>query len=458
MPDNPAIQRKPGNSRKSAPSRFVVKEEHGDGSTTWVDPETLEEITLHSETAPTEAYLRDLAKNGILPRRPTLDDLDDENELSSNAGAVIPYDDAPEDALSRVLTRIKTVATAETRSEVKIYRVKDAGKEAYCGSCSVEEYDEFGEEWIRARFGAGSYRVRVYGPAMQEGSNYGKFVRLTNTLVEIEPSLLPVKSTLPGAANSDASAALGAAGAGALLPILQNLAHEIATLKAGPQRDPMDEIKRIAEIAKLFNGNGQSKSVVEQMKEMELMLGLRRKLADEREGEGGDGKPDMMDMAGKVLSLITPQPGAAPAVQGIPAGSAEIAPTVQIPSALYPAHADPAMQPSPYPLSEGEPVNPIQSSFLLITVNALMRAADRGDAPDKHAPGLADKMPDEVIDALETDLWFDFLASSVPPEVATEIEKRRQWFTVLRDKILENVYQDDDQTGAQPAPSSGPAL
>lgn len=452
MPDNPAIQRKPGNSRKSAPSRFVVKEEHGDGSTTWVDPETLEEITLHSETAPTEAYLRDLAKNGIVPRRPTLDDLDE--EPSSNADPAVMYDDAPEDALSRVLTRIKTVATAETRSEVKIYRVKDAGKEAYCGSCSVEEYDEFGEEWIRARFGAGSYRVRVYGPAMQEGSNYGKFVRLTNTLVEIEPSLLPVKSTLPGAANSDASAALGAAGAGALLPILQNLAHEIATLKAGPQRDPMDEIKRIAEIAKLFNNGGQSKSVVEQMKEMELMLGLRRKLADERDGESGDGKPDMMDMAGKVLSLITPQPGAAPAVQGIPAGPAEIAPTVQIPSALYPTHAEPAFQPQP----EGEPVNPIQSSFLLITVNALMRAADRGDAPDKHAPGLADKMPDEVVDALETDLWFDFLASSVPPEVAAEIEKRRQWFTALRDKILESVYQDDDQTGANPAPGSGPAL
>lgn len=458
MPDNPAIQRKPGNSRKSAPSRFVVKEEHGDGSTTWVDPETLEEITLHSETAPTEAYLRDLAKNGILPRRPTLDDLDaDEGDAPLNVGNAGVYDDAPEDALSRVLTRIKTVATAETRSEVKIYRVKDAGKEAYCGSCSVEEYDEFGEEWIRARFGAGSYRVRVYGPAMQEGSNYGKFVRLTNTLVEIEPSLLPVKSTLPGAANSDASAALGAAGVGALLPILQNLAHEIATLKAGPQRDPMDEIKRIAEIAKLFNGNGQSKSMMEQMKEMEVMLGLRRKLADEREGEGGgDGKPDMMEMAGKVLSLITPQPGAAPAVQGIPASPAELAPTVQIPPALYPAHAEPAFQPQTSPLPEGEPVDPFQNALFLVTINSLLRAAARGDSPDMHAPGLADQLPDKLIDKLESTLWFDALIVSLPPEVAAQVEARKPWFDDLREKILDNVYQDDEP--AQPAPGSGPAL
>lgn len=442
----PTPTKSPRGARQPAPlSNFVIKTENDDGTVTWVDPETLDEITLNHGTAPTRELLAALAANGIVPKPPTIDD---EPRGPVQVLDSLPPDDFEDDALSRVLTRIKTTATAETRSEVKIYRVKADGKESYCGRFSIEEYDEFGDELIRQHFGAGSYRVRVYGPSLQpDGVNYGKFVRLTNTLVEIEPSLLPIKSNLPGVPNAPDGGAVSA-----IMPILNQLTQEIVNLKTQPQKDPMEELARMARVMRemgLTGGGRGGGSVVEQIKEMRALMGITKDLEVERGGSGDSGgKPDdMMGMASKVLDLLGQNRAVEPAPAMIPAQ----VPTVAIPPGMYPAQpvADPFNQPA-----ESEPaVNPIQQSALSVLVGALVRAAERGDAIEQHAEGLADKLPDEVIDMLETPLWFDMLCASLSPELVQRVEARKPWFTQMRDKVLELVYAEEPE----PAPGAAPA-
>lgn len=442
MPDiQPAT---PKTRRKVAPaSDFVVKEEHGDGSVTWVNPNTLDEIRLHESTAPTPDILKALAANGIVPKRPHVDDMPDDFDVPQ--AVLIPEEEPEETALSRVLTRIKTIDSADIRAEVRIYRVKSDRTESYCGKFTVEQYDEHGEELIRAHFGDGSYRVRVYGPSTTPGiGNYGKFSRLTNYPLEIEPSRLPLAASIPGAAGAVADN-----GTNAMIAQLQS---ELARLRATPAVDPMQSLKQAAEVMRLFGiqpgaAMGKPQSVVQQIAEMEQMLKLRRTLREESESEsdgGGDKTAGMMDIARDVLGVLKNQQPATP----------EPIPALAVPQTFQPPQAmQPAYQPTPQPI-EGENVNLAQNALLNVTVAALINAANRGDTVETHAPGLAEKMPDEVIDMMEIPLWYDLMIANLTPANVLGVEKHRDWFLKLRDAVLANVYADDEP--ANPAPGAGP--
>jgi len=444
MPD---IQPTPPKSRrKAAPaSDFVVKEEHGDGSVTWVNPNTLDEIRLHESTAPTPDILKALAANGIVPKRPHVDDIPEDFDVPE--ANPIPEEEPEETALSRVLTRIKTIDSADIRAEVRIYRVKSDRTESYCGKFTVEQYDEHGEELIRAHFGDGSYRVRVYGPSTTPGiGNYGKFSRLTNYPLEIEPSRLPLSSTIPGSAGGT-----GDNGTNAMIAQLQ---REIATLRTAPAVDPMQSLKMAAQVMEMFGIKpgatmGKPQSVVQQIAEMEQMLKLRRTLREESESEN-DGPADktagMMDIARDVLGVLKNQQAAPAAPEPLPA--------LAVPPMFQPEQAmQPQYQPTPQPV-ENENVNLAENALLNVTVAALINAANRGDTVETHAPGLADKMPDEVIDMMEIPLWYDLMIANLTPQNVTGVERHREWFGKLRDAILANVYADDEP--ANPQPGSGP--
>jgi hypothetical protein len=439
MPD---IQPAPPKSRRKAgpASDFVVKEEHGDGSVTWVNPNTLDEIRLHESTAPTPDILKALAANGIVPKRPHVDDMPD--DFDAPQAELIPEEEPEETALSRVLTRIKTIDSADVRAEVRIYRVKSDRTESYCGKFTVEQYDEHGEELIRAHFGDGSYRVRVYGPSTTPGiGNYGKFSRLTNYPLEIEPSRLPLAASIPGAAGAVADN-----GTNAMIAQLQS---ELARLRATPAVDPMQSLKQAAEVMRLFGiqpgaAMGKPQSVVQQIAEMEQMLKLRRTLREESESEsdgGGDKTAGMMDIARDVLGVLKNQQPTAP----------EPIPALAVPQTFQPPQAmQPQYQPTPQPI-EGENVNLAQNALLNVTVAALINAANRGDTVETHAPGLADKMPDEVIDMMEIPLWYDLMIANLTPANVLGVEKHRDWFLKLRDAVLANVYADESED-APPAP------
>lgn len=442
MSDAPAPIRKP--ARKTGKvSDFVVKSENPNGTTTWVNPLTMEEITLHSETAPTPELLRQLAANGLVPERPTLEDYEDELPVG-NAPALPALEDDEDTPLSRVLTRLRSIDSPEKRMEVKIYRIKQDGKESYCGSFTIEEYDEYGEELIRAHYGAGTYRVRIYGPSLNpvEGSNYGKFVRHTNLAVEIESSLIPLKSTVPGMSAPD--------GVAAFMPIIQQLTQQVAELRSGggaaSQNQFLEHIKLMKELG-LIGSNQNGGGVAKQIADMEAMLGLRRTLRDESDADnGGGGKTDsMLGLASEVLSMIKPQIGAQQAPQLT--GPAEMAPSLDIPATFQPG-AETAQLP------EGDDVNAAQNLYMTTMIAAMCKSADRGESVDDTAKWLADKAPEEVIDMLEAPIWFDLLIESLPT-LAVEITKRRDWFTKLRDAVLVDVYADDPEpaaAAAKPAP------
>jgi hypothetical protein len=411
--------------RKSSPvTDFVIKETLDDGRVVWVDPSTAEEITLNGGTVPTKDNLAMLAANGIVPMVPTLEDYEIQQQ---HAAEIIDEDENP---LSRVITRLKTGTAEGARVEVKIYRVKDDRSESYCGSFGIDEYDEHGEELIRASFGPGRFRVRVYGPGAT-GTGMSTFVRLTNQLIEIEPSLIPIKSTVPNAGVGSSN--------DMTIQMLRDMQRELAELKSKPQGDPMEALaKNIALFKSLGLIGGKQTSAVDQLRELETTLGLREKIADRIAGGDKDkgGEKSMMDLAGEVIGLIKP----ALANNPQPAQNQLPAPMVNTPGAFDNQQV------------EGDEVNAAENLILNVTLNALIKAAMRGDDVNIHALGLADKLPDEMLDMLEMPIWFDMLTEFAPSHAAA-ITQHRAWFTQLRDAILISANGEDEPS---PEPVSAP--
>lgn len=422
----------PTTPKKPNTGKFVVKESHGDGSITWVNSETMEEIRLHENTAPTESNLKNLAFNGIIPKRPTIDDPEFayDDPLPDDAD---PDDDSPEAALGRLLTKIKTVEGA--RTEVRVHKVTDGGKggkEAYCATYTVEDYEKYGDELIRSQFGDGTYRVRVYGPSLS-GSKHGAFCMLANNLVEIVPSLVPVKSPLQGAGGDT-----GIPGGIALM--IQNLNNEIARLKNGPQIDTMAQFMQFAGLMKqlgMVGSGGKEKSIIEQLKELEALKDFK----DKHLGEGGDDKPaGLMDMAGKALEIISnaqrnPQ---------IPMQNPGELPALNIPGALSGAEN-----------MESE-MNPSMQFMLNVGVAGLLDNAKQGTDFNKVAEELADTLPDEAINILEKDmLWFPSLKAACPNHAA-DLDLYREWVTKVRNRTLELLYEDEAPVEAPNAPTPPP--
>lgn len=412
-----------------ATGNFVVKEEHDDGSITWVDTVTAEEIRLHRDTPPTAATLKALAANGIVPKRPTIDDvalsepdMDDHPEYMDDHPEFV--EEVEETPFSRVLARLGAAGADNIRAEVKVYRVKDNGAEVYCGVFQVEEFDKQGEELIRSAWGAGKYRVRLYGPSMKPGSNYGKFVRLTNELVEIEESMIPLKPVvgLPGGSEGSVIAQV--------LGVVEKLASKVQQIEQ-KKEDPWEFMFKLKELGLM--GGAQRSNPMQDLAYLEKVMGLRRMIKEEavEDGEGGDNKPDsLLALGSKALEII------GPALQK--QATAQPDPTMPVPQ--IPASFQ-------QPETESE-VNPAQQIILNMAVVGIIAGAARNDPIEKHAPGIADMIPDELVGILENPSWFEMLCEAVPKH-QDGLQQHREWVTRLRDEVLRLLFDDEgqDQTG-----------
>lgn len=416
-------------ARKIAPaSRFVVKDEHDDGSITWVDPKTLEEITLHEDTAPTEENLFNLAKNNVVPVRPNLDSL--------SPATVEVLDEEEEDSpLARILTRVRSVTGGDgtLRSEVKIYRVREA-KDVYCGVVSVEEYDEHGEECIRAKWGPGTYRVRVYGPSMQEGSQYGKFVRLTNQLVEIEPSLVPVASPLGGGAN-DSNAMLVTM----FQQSQQQMLEFMREMKSGGAPDTMAQFQQFAQLMRTMGlhnqaGGQKPQDVMEVIKQAMALKKLGNEFGGGEKESSEKGETSMMDMAAQVLDIINKKQSQPQSIQhpGMPM-----------------LEAPQSFQPGPEAGAESDDMNFGQAMGMQIVLGGFVNRAKQNADIEEDAKWCADKLPEPVLDMLEMPAWLDVLCEYAGPKLAPEIRINQDWFTRLRARTIELLYEGDEE----PAPA-----
>jgi hypothetical protein len=271
-------------------TRFVVLRDNPDGTTIWQDPDTLEEIRMNAGTAPTQALLEALAANGVVPLRPTVDDLPDDD--------FPPILDEEDNALSRVLTKMRA-AGPDARMEVRISRVKEGSKEAFCGKFSIDEYDEHGDELIRSMWGAGNYRVRVYGPS-HDGTGVHKFVLHANQLVEIEPSLIPLKSSLPGAPDPQ-HAALAV-----VTPVLNQMMEMMREMRGNSNGAPngIAQLKEMAETMRALGMiGGKQPNISEMIREVRELKKLDGDLGGN--GKEGGGKETRDDCRATTAAAAT---------------------------------------------------------------------------------------------------------------------------------------------------------
>ena len=409
---------------------WAVKTKNDNGTIVWVNGE-FEEITLHESTVPNETTLQILAANGIVPEVAQASAHDFEQAINSPS-QFEPEETDEDNALSRVLSRVRT-APSDLRSEVRLHRVKSDGKLAYCAKFTVEEYDESGEELIRGTFGAGIYRVMVYGPSLVDGSNYGKFVRLANQLVEIEPSLIPINSKTLGGDGSVQSNGI------VMQMVIERLNQMQTRIEQGPINqsiDQMEMFEKFAKLQRMLGGNKQDKSLLDQIREMEALKKFKDNLTGD---ESGDTKtPGMMDLAAQVLEILKPKLAEV--------GAQQVAPSISLPQSIAGAPEIPSQQDQQSQPMENENVNAAENFMGNVMLSALIKAAQRNDAIETHAPGMADKLPDEVLDILELPIWFDSLTEMFPNQKPALIQYR-PWFEQLRTRIIELTLEQPPENG-----------
>lgn len=390
--------------------------ESSDGYTIWENSQTAVSVKLAGGLKPTKKILDTLAMNmPDMSPNPHQDD-------NVSSGDLIEADESP---VTRVLT-ILGASDRNGRAEVKVYRQLAHSGERYCGMFTPEQFEMGDIELIRKNWGGGRYRIAVYGTTAKTDEygnaikHGGKFTRMGQQYVEIEEMRLEAV-TAPGSG--------GGVGNDALTQLLTQMNNRINELSQAPQTaaaapDMMEQFERFARIQKMMGGETKKQTVVEQIKEMEAMLGLRKKLDSER-GDGDGKEKTMMDLAGDVLPLL----------KEIVSGNGNNAQAQQIPQLVTPPALAAVQTQEPIQSTGEDEVNAGETFMLNIMVGAILQAAERGDPTEKHAPGLAEKLPTEAEEILDNPLWFEMLCETLPKR-AVELKKHQAWFSKLRDEII----------------------
>jgi len=108
-----------------------------------------------------------------------------------------------------------------------------------------------------------------------------------------------------------------------------------------------------------------------------------------------------------------------------------------------PEPAAPAAIPNP---EEQAVFNPLVILQLKAYLKTLLNMAQSQKTAEAGAQFVYDKMPDEIVELMALDNWFDLLA-----EVAPECKQHRDWLMQVRDQALALFDQGDEEGSDQAA-------
>jgi len=91
-------------------------------------------------------------------------------------------------------------------------------------------------------------------------------------------------------------------------------------------------------------------------------------------------------------------------------------------------------------------MNPLTLIKLRAYLKQLCAMANRQESVQAGAQFVYDKLPDDMIDLMELESWFDMLQS-----VAPEVAPHRVWLTNVRDAALAMLNQDDEEADPKAA-------
>lgn len=314
----------------------------------------------------------------------------------------------------RILAMLPNFSESE-RSSVKLYRVTGPNKYTWLNDYSCEDFEAQGFAGIRNEWGAGEFQVRLYA-----------------TLPGDSTYCVRAKENITIEASKIASAPIVQQQNNELAQVLNMLAQGqqklLEALTNKPPPDPMGEMqKMLGLMATMREAMGlnvqqqpQKSNLTEILETVRELRSVSEELNPKPEPVGDPENP--MTMLPQLLEIV--KMGMGQQTQRHPQNYPPVAqPQLQAPPPL-PNHQPPEPQGT-------EDVNFNLINTLKTNLNHLIGKALAGADVQETAQYVYDELPDEMIDALFDDSWWEALKMLAP-----EVEPHHEWFVKVRDAAL----------------------
>ena len=345
----------------------------------------------------------------------------EDQALESYAIKTMDEDEPIEETATDRVAAMMSGAGPDERAEVKVYRI-NSGQLEYCAGYKPDEFESGNFDLLRDRFGAGVYELRLYA-TNPTSKKFAVRQKLRVTIVEEK------SQTTTGGLGNGMSQVLQTIAQGQ-----QQMLEALVSIKSAPAKDPMEEMTKMMsmmtmmrEAMGLNQPQGREKSSIG-----EIVSAIRelRGAADEI-APPQDKEPDgLMSVLPKMLELVSKgQQSQQEAAQ------AAHFPPVQLP-ASFQAPAQPEPQQAPQP--QEQPATQEESDMKMFTMiklksylKSLIDLAVKKSTVEKGAEFVYEKIPDDLIEIMALDNWFDLLTF-----VAPDVKDHREWLQQVRDKAL----------------------
>lgn len=346
-------------------------------------------------------------------------------------------DDADEDpppltAADRVQAMLQG-ASGDDRARVKLYKITDKGKYGLCGEFTPEDYEAMDSSSLLARWGAGEFVVRLYGTVPGKSGSAGYGVRAHEQLTILEDRSATNAAAMPSGLSETLNA---------MAATQTRLLEALTTRPAAP--DPQAQMMQMLAMMKLMReamgGDAparRERGLIEQLADLKALREMAGELANGEKAE----PPDPLTAA--LPSLLEIIKGSQQAQANTAQGTGANMPPVQLPAAM----AGPMTEPLPHPGAQENPAmptinDPAQALALLQKkLKTIMALAAANVDPEEGAAILYEHLPDELVDVLRTETWFESLQQFAP-----EAAPHREWLDKARTIFLgwiDNGHPDD---------------
>ena len=362
---------------------------------------------------------------------------EDEEAAQQYLPAEIP-DEIEETATDRVASMLAGINGLE-RSELKVYKLNQGALE-YCQGFKPEQFEEGNFDLLRDRFGHGEFELRLYATHPQT-RKFGIRSKLRVKMSEVNKAA--VSDTLP----SGLAQVLGTIAQGQ-----ERMLDALVQMKQQPQKDPMEEMTKMLSMMTMMRqamGMDNQSRAGSSISEIVGAIRELRSAADEVSPQK-DEPETMMAMLPKVLDIVS---------AGMNKGSAQAQPEqpqdfqpVQLPPSF--AQAQPQPQPQPQlqpqyqpnpepqpepPTNEDDMANPLVIIKLKAYLKTLTDMAVALTPVDKAADFVYDKLPDDLVEIMLLDNWFDLLSGFAPG-----VKPHEEWLRQVRDKAIAMFDVEDE--------------
>lgn len=368
--------------------------------------------------------------------------------------------------IERVMVALQDTVEPGKRVRVQLNRLVPDGpgkplREEWCVDLTPDEFEAGGLGAIRDTWGSGGYVVHLMG--YKRGSPY--FTRVASPRFFIAP--------LPGGpARSESSATVGIESAMRAMADSQarliEMMIEQRSAPAAPPANPMAQMKEFLEMQVLMREASGASSNTSQKSSIGEIVDAIKELKEVSSIVNPGDAPEKSTLE-QIIELASPlvamaQQALQQRAQTAPApqllvpnqfnevnhasaatrttGHVEVSESTHAASQGLPKVSDSEpsrkeIQQSPQNLQSESEAQEVVLNELQSYLAQLVAMAEKGESFEKGAELVYDKLPDDWIELLHMNIWWDALKSAAP-----EVEKHEAWVRNVRDEVVRMFAED----------------